>query len=106
MTLSNLSPMQVMAEIRWEQRATVMRSMIYTSGAGFGTNDAARVLRTKRAAAAHLLDGMVTDGLLEKSISNKKKITYNAKGLAWLSRPWRTVTNESLGIKSTRLGTF
>lgn len=102
--LNRISPMQVMAEIREEGRATVMRSMIYTSGAGFGTNDAARVLRTKRAAAAHLLNGMVDDGLLEKNISNKKKITYAAPGKAWLSKPWRTVTNESIGIRPTRLG--
>ena len=103
--LDRVSPMQVMAETRERNRTTIQRSMIYTSGAGFGANDAARVLRSNRAAAAHVLEGMVEDGLLTKHIGANKKISFNAKGVEWLRRPWRTHTNEELGVKPpTRLG--
>lgn len=100
------APMQIMAEAKEQNRLTIKRSMIFTSGAGFDTNDAARVLRSTRAAAAHILEGMVDDCILDKSLANNKKITYKAKGVDWLCRSWRPTSNEKLGIKSTRLGSY
>jgi len=104
--MNSLSPMEVMAEIREEQRGAIQRSMLYTSGARFNANDTARVLSVKRAAAAHVLEGMVEDGLIVKHVGANKKIAYSVKGVNWLARSWRNVSNEELHIKSNRLGGY
>lgn len=98
------SPREVMDALRNQQRSTITASMIYTSRAGFDTNDAARVLRVDRSVAANVLEGMVVDGILVKNIAQNKKITYNAKGINWLRRSWRNNSNEALGVRITRFG--
>lgn len=106
MKIDQRSPRQIMDDTREHQRGIIMRSMIYTSGAGFSVNDAARVLRADRSIAGHVLESMCKDGLVSKNIALNKKITYNSKTVDWLRKSWRTVSNCELEIFPNRLGQY
>jgi predicted transcriptional regulator len=97
---------------REKQRDAILRGANYMSGEAFKTAFIASTLNVSVSQARYLLNGLVVDGLLVKTVLKAKQgqpmqgvVVYRRRTSNQLSTKWRTKSNHEIGIqKSTMLG--
>jgi len=86
---------------REEKRAMILNSHQIKSGDTITHSDAARICGLNVVQATNLLTAMKGDGLLRKAvvmIAGHPAALYSRPSKRFASMPWRTISNESLGL--------